>query len=384
MVGIWTGIRDRAQAWLSPPVPDAVRPALQLAQLNGLRMQAPMLLGVAALNVIIIMAVCAHQGFPLASYGWMSALIVYCIFRVFTLTRRLNRPLSEAGLTKLVRRSTLATVVMLACLGLVTVYTFVAGTFSGSTLIPMSLSFGAVSIAHCLYTMRPAAIGAITLGVFPAAIGMMAVGPFEARMLSLAMASVGILMMRFVTEQNDQLVISLGLAEENRRLAMTDALTGIANRRAIMTELDREAAAGNGYALALIDLDGFKQVNDAHGHHAGDHLLREVATRLSQAAGEGDNVGRLGGDEFILIFRGNPDQADCTARANAALASLSRPVELEGLRLVFGASLGFAIAGQHGDSVEALLNSADEALYVVKRNEGMAVSSMPCVVRLAA
>ena len=361
-------------AWILPPVPAQIQSALQQAQFDSVRKQVPMLLSVAALNTLIIMAVCAKVGLPPSSYLWLSGLIGYCVIRIAMWVHRLRKPVDESEIPRLLKMNVTASLLMITFLGLATSYTFVAGTFESMLLIPMSLGFGTTSIAHCLYTLRPAAIGTTIMGLFPSSIAMILVGPFEAQMLGIAMLSVGMLMVRFVAEQYDQLITGLLLAEENRRLALTDPLTGLANRRATMAALDAEVVADSNFAVALIDLDGFKQVNDAFGHLTGDHLLCEIASRLEAAAEPGDEVGRLGGDEFIAVFRDVADEADCAARSNALLAALCRPVGFEGQRLSFGASLGFAVHGLHGAEVEQLLQSADRALYAAKRAPQSGVS----------
>ena len=359
-------------AWILPPVPAQIQSALQKAQFDSVRKQVPMLLSVAALNTLIIMAVCAKVGLPPSSYLWLSGVVGYCVIRIALWMHRMRKPSNESEIPRLLKLNVTASLLMVTFLGLATSYTFVAGTFESMLLIPMSLGFGTTSIAHCLYTLRPAAIGTTIMGLFPSSVAMIIVGPFEAQMLGIAMLSVGMLMVRFVAEQYDQLITGLLLAEENQRLALTDPLTGLSNRRATMAALDAEVAAGRNFAVALIDLDGFKQVNDAHGHHVGDYLLCEIASRLEAAAEAGDEVGRLGGDEFIAVFRNVTDEADCAARSNVLLGALCRPVAYEGQRLSFGASLGFAVHGLHGEQVEQLLQSADRALYAAKRTPDIA------------
>ena len=353
--------------WVLPPVPVQIQSALQKAQFDSVRKQVPMLLSVAALNTIIIMAVCANVGLPPSSYTWLSGLIGYCVIRIAIWVHRLRKPVDESEIPRLLKLNVTASLLMVTFLGVAASYTFVAGTFGAMLLIPMSLGFGTTSIAHCLYTLRPAAIGTTIMGLFPSSVAMILVGPFEAQMLGIAMLSVGMLMVRFVAEQYDQLITGLMLAEENQRLALTDPLTGLPNRRATMAALDDEFSGDGNFAVALIDLDGFKQVNDALGHHVGDYLLCQIAERLEAAAEGGDEVGRLGGDEFIAMFRNVADETDCAVRSNILLTALCRPVEYEGQRLNFGASLGFAVFGLHALQVEKLLQSADRALYAAKR-----------------
>ena len=360
-----------ALAWANPKVAPEIHDALQNAQFLSVRRQVPMLLSVAALNTIIIMAVCAHNNIPLRHYAWMAGLVLYCAVRIFFWIRRLSRPAATRDISRLLKMNVAASLTMIAGLGFAATYTFLAGTFKSELLIPMSLGFGSLSIAHCLYTLRPAAIGTVIMGIVPSSTAMIAVGNFDAMMLGIAMLSVAILMIRFVAEQYDQLLISLLLEHQNRSLANTDPLTSLANRRAIMAELDAALGAYETeqkcFGVALLDLDGFKQVNDELGHNAGDVMLQKVAERLTGAAVAGDTVGRLGGDEFIILMRGLAHENEISARTTAMMAALCQPVEISGKRLPVAASLGFARFPQDGEGIDAMLHAADTALYAAKR-----------------
>jgi diguanylate cyclase len=250
------------------------------------------------------------------------------------------------------------------------------------------LGFGATSIAHCLYTLRPAAIGTLVIGIFPTSIAMMVFGNFDAAMLAVAMLSVAVLMIRFVSEQYDQLIASLFLEHQIRELANTDPLTGLANRRAIMSELDSALkafeAGAESFGVALLDLDGFKEINDQMGHHAGDAVLQKVAERLSAAATQGDTVGRLGGDEFIVLMRGLTQTNEISARTTAMLATLCQPVDIMGNRLSIAASLGYAQHPEDGADVEAMLHAADASLYAAKRDGKANRNSQNIAPRVAA
>jgi diguanylate cyclase len=362
-------------AWIMPPVPETIRAALLRSQFESVRRQVPMLLFVALLNTIIIMAVCAHDGLPFKSYGWMSLLIIYCIFRLLVWSRVLRQHVEVARIPRLLKMNVGVTLVMISVLGIDAAVTFLTGMFNSQLLIPVSLSFGAMAIAHCLYSLRPAAIGAIVLGLFPSSLAMLAGGNFEAQMLGLSTISVGALMIRFVAAQYDQLIQSLLLQDENGRLAFTDPLTGIANRRAIMAALDEEALAGADFGVALLDLDGFKAVNDNLGHHAGDQTLKNVSERLVAAAHPGDSVGRLGGDEFILLLRAVGEEADISARTTAMLAALCQPVSIDGHFVPVAASLGYAFAARDGVNIDHLLHQADQALYSAKRRQKSNISA---------
>ena len=128
-----------------------------------------------------------------------------------------------------------------------------------------------------------------------------------------------------------------------------------------------EERPGNGQiGLLLVDLNHFKEVNDTLGHVAGDQVLAEVGRRLASAATPGDLVARLGGDEFAILFLGLPAPAVAVPRAQAILATLDQPMEIDGMRLVIEASAGVALAPSRG-GIEELLRRADVAMYEAKR-----------------
>lgn len=364
--------------WISPPVPASIAEDLQFAQFDSVRRQVPMLLGVAALNIIVIMAVCAHDGLPPSRYYWMGGVAFYCLIRLFFWLVKTRTPQKPEAMQRLLQVTNLGALVMITVLGLVTSYTFAVGTFKSQILIPMSLGLGTLCIAHCLYTLRSSAIAVLVMGLIPNAVVMSLLGSFQAQMLAISMMSVAVLMLRFVTAQYDQMIIGLLLAEDNRQLALTDPLTGLANRRATMAVLDEAAQSVLPFAVALIDLDEFKPINDTYGHHVGDDLLCEIAVRLEDNIKSGDVAGRLGGDEFIVVMRNVTGDADCQARTSALLTSLCRPVIVEGHPLKFGASLGYAMVGVHGKCVTELMTHADAALYAAKaEKQSTAVRTIP-------
>jgi diguanylate cyclase (GGDEF)-like protein len=156
---------------------------------------------------------------------------------------------------------------------------------------------------------------------------------------------------------------------EVRRAALTDHLTGLPNRRALSAEMDRLVHEGRRAALILLDLDGFKAVNDGLGHRAGDDLLRRLGERLRPALRPGDVLFRLGGDEFaVLLPDAGVDAADECARRMHQL--VCRPVELDGGSVQVGASLGVAAAADRAASIDDLLHRADSAMYEAKSASG--------------
>ncbi|NBW76319.1 MAG: EAL domain-containing protein [Sphingomonadaceae bacterium] len=154
------------------------------------------------------------------------------------------------------------------------------------------------------------------------------------------------------------------------RLAHYDSLTGLANRLQMAQTLERLLAAPNpgqrACAIFLLDLDRFKQVNDTLGHPAGDALLTQVAERLKHTVGELGRVGRLGGDEFEVVLPGRHKRPDLAALADRVIRNLSLPYQLDGHRVVIGASIGIALSPEDGVTSDALIRNADLALYAAK------------------
>ncbi|WP_255417421.1 sensor domain-containing diguanylate cyclase [Lysobacter sp. TY2-98] len=158
---------------------------------------------------------------------------------------------------------------------------------------------------------------------------------------------------------------------ELEHLARHDPLTGLPNRyhlqRELRLALERAAETGTGLAVLYIDLDGFKAANDRAGHAAGDLVLRDVAQRLQQALRQGDLLARVGGDEFVAMLPGCRDSVAAGLVADTLRARLQTPFELTEGQIDLDASIGIACFPGNGATVEALLASADSAMYAIKR-----------------
>jgi diguanylate cyclase (GGDEF)-like protein/PAS domain S-box-containing protein len=154
------------------------------------------------------------------------------------------------------------------------------------------------------------------------------------------------------------------------RAARTDPLTGLANRLLVRELLEeavmRQWEVQSGCALLLVDLDRFKLVNDTLGHAIGDQLLVEVGRRLELAMGEGGRVGRIGGDEFAIIWSAGCDRGRLAAVADQIIADLSKSFTIGAATLHVGATIGVAVCPDDGILEEQLMRSADLALYRAK------------------
>jgi diguanylate cyclase (GGDEF)-like protein len=161
--------------------------------------------------------------------------------------------------------------------------------------------------------------------------------------------------------QNGQLVDKL------RHKASHDALTGLLNRVGFRHHIDHilDLARPNqaGVGLLFVDLDDFKQVNDAYGHDAGDELIRKAAHRLESTARAGDGVARLGGDEFAIILADVAEDEQLRAAEARVRAAFREPFELGDIELYVGASVGGGVWPKDGETVNELVRHADAAMY---------------------
>ena len=190
-----------------------------------------------------------------------------------------------------------------------------------------------------------------------------------------------IVLLRFTVLLSEAFVTSRSESRQFEELALRDELTGLPNRRATHRALDQALAHHDRAVLSagvvLIDLDHFKAVNDNHGHHVGDAVLKHVARVLRQQTRRTDTIGRWGGEEFLLVLSGRSpiNVGVVVERFRSAIEAAS----LESPPLCITASLGAALA-QPDEAIESLLRRADEALYEAKamgRNRGVVASVTP-------
>jgi diguanylate cyclase (GGDEF)-like protein len=245
------------------------------------------------------------------------------------------------------------------------------GWLAGGSYDPLwALAMLLLATSGWMPVRRAPVIGANRRGLlFPSAFGAIAVAvlvygqtvrlnPIAIGLAVLALLAI-MVRMALLLRETAALAVS-------RKLSLTDDLTGLGNRRSFSAEVDAAIAADKPFALLMIDLDQFKELNDTLGHQVGDELLRGVGPRLRGAIAASDVVARLGGDEFGVLLRGaDTESAGTTARQ--LRGALARPFALAGISVHVGASVGIAVFPEHARDASELLRHADVAMYGAKR-----------------
>jgi diguanylate cyclase len=248
------------------------------------------------------------------------------------------------------------------------VFSWINAPVETKSYYPLILAMGSLTTVYCLSSVRLAAILNLLIGILPITLLMMFSGSRLDFAASLSLLIAGSFLLHMIFAQHNQWVDLLLLKRKMQNQANTDPLTGLLNRRALDARLQQEidfATEDSIFSLALLDLDGFKPVNDRYGHAVGDELLCEIGVRLKQACVDDAIVARYGGDEFAILL---PADLVCD-RANLAdqiITSLVTPFKISGHPIRIGASIGVAHWPQDGRNINGLLESADRALYAVK------------------
>jgi diguanylate cyclase (GGDEF)-like protein len=381
------------RGWLSPTagVPGAggdpgLAARIRIAQFTEIQKQIPALYACLAVNALALAATHWRLAPLWLTAGVLSVLVPVCALRALHWYRLDVGRIDDAEADRRLRQTTAITgLLSIAFVGWAMILDQYGGTFERGH-VTIFVAITVIACIFCLMHLPPAAllITGIVSVVFLSYYLLSGNAVFRA--IALNIAFVTIVMVR-VLLNNFQSFLSLiesqaaligkrdemqFLVGENLRLAHTDSLTGVPNRRYFFAELDAlcraPRAPGEAVAVAIFDLDRFKPINDTYGHGVGDRVLIEAADRLRAFAGDGVRVARLGGDEFaVLIEVARLDRPVATFCAEIA-ARLKRPVRIGEAQLSPGCSGGLAVCAEADCEPHRLFEQADHALYFSKEH----------------
>lgn len=358
----------RAIASLFPPVPVAIRDEFTI--LTAIQMQRQARLLNLALAITVPTAIYASSaGAPFfVQFGLPAIMGICCLLGAASFFRDLKLENSVRRSAILISQSTWFSGLMAVVCSSWCVISWLTAPEATKIYYPLILSMGSLATGYCLASSRRAAILNLAVGILPISTLLLLSGNRMDLAAGTSLLVATSFLLRMIVQQHAQLVDLLELKRQMRDLANTDPLTGLMNRRALGSALDRaigDADEKGPFALALLDLDGFKPVNDTYGHAVGDSLLCQVAQRLRDSSGDAALVGRLGGDEFaVLIETGSPLlDADIAGRL---LAPLAAPFVIGDHVVRVGASIGVAHCPHDGTTASELFEVADHALYAIK------------------
>ena len=361
-------------------------PELLHSQLRMFTSQVPLLYFLLVVNVVTTSYTHFYTAPRILTVDASALLSIVCLARLYLWAVTKIERLST---DQIVRRLKYA----VALAGIITVLFLIWG----AALLPYGdayaqgqvvffLAITAIGCIFCLMHVRAAALIVTILGAVPAAAFCVsrARPTFVAMGIDLALVSVGMVyivlthsrdfanMINFQRELAEKHLETLRLAAENFRLANLDVLTELPNRRQFFANLhdllSLSARDDKRFVVGVIDLDGFKSVNDVYGHVMGDQVLVETGRRLKDIFDESVSLARLGGDEFGILIDGDLSEEQITVYGKHICAALQAPFLLPNVTAQIGCSVGFATYPEAGTTAELLFERADYALCHVKQH----------------
>ncbi|WP_417613165.1 putative bifunctional diguanylate cyclase/phosphodiesterase [Parasphingorhabdus sp.] len=361
---------------LTAKLPSQLIPDLQAEQFRNLCKQVPTLYGVLLINTIVLCY---------SVYGAVPALLSIVVPGIFLslvvvratiwLARKDDSP-GEERITKYLRSTTVIAGVVSIGLGVWSVALLQSD--GDGHFVTLFIAFGAIACTYCLSSLPKAAFATVFCSTTPVIFELLTSGVHIEIAAGVNLLLIFLLILRLVMHQYNYLIESVTSRSQVKALAYSDSLTGLPNRRAFTECLEQtvNSASKNGeaVAVALIDLDGFKAINDTFGHASGDDVLIQAGVRLQKICQDCQMVARLGGDEFAVLMVADEASEKFGDIGNRLVLEMSRPFSLSDSNLRLSASVGLASPSERDTSALAVMSRADVALYEVKNRGGKAMS----------
>jgi diguanylate cyclase (GGDEF)-like protein len=377
-------VKLEAQGLFRPPRDN---PELVQAKLAAFTKQVPLMYAL-VISSTLALAVTHLGSAPAVLTVYIPAVLdLVCVVRMIMWLRTRHQVWShEQALAKL-RGTIVFAAVLGAGFSAWSLSLFPYGDAYAKGHVAFFMAVTVIGCGFCLMHLRTAALIVMGLVVVPFAVYFVSTGNtvFISIAINFVIVAIAIVFMLLVNYRDfeDRINYQKALLEKqtelqnlsdiNFRNSNVDILTGLPNRRRFFSELEKRirsaAASGTKLGIGILDLDGFKPINDVHGHPTGDRLLIEVGERLREQLGSSAFLARIGGDEFALITEGDAGERDITAIGEGIAELLRAPFEVQGMTARIGGSIGFAQYPSAARDAEALFERADYALYFAKQHD---------------
>jgi len=359
------------------------------AQFRSFSGHIPLLYGILVSNTAAITFISFDAEQPIKTLVSPLAICAIVFTRAIWWLRQKNpQDMPDAEILGHLKRTCMVAVIMTLAFNAWVIWVFQEADSYARINLTFFLALSQISTVFCLMTVRAAAmlVALVATVSFASYFSWVDGGKFLPQTLVLFCVCTGMVVVTYNFNRSfAELVYSRRalrkraletekLSEENRRIAFTDPLTGLPNRRELFARLDRiegrESLPLNSLAVVFIDLDGFKEINDQHGHNAGDALIREVSERLNAQCPAHGMLARVGGDEFTVVLETTEGMASAQSQALSIalrmLEEIALPMEVDKHLLQISGSIGIAANLEDSGSPRDLLRRADLAMYYAK------------------
>lgn len=356
------------------------------AQFREFVHQVPLMYFIVSWNAVAVCFTFRDFAAPVLSSGVALILCAVAAVRGRWWIRNGESSFTDAEIIRQIKKTGVLAVVLTALFTFWAIALYPHGDTQAKAHLTFFLALTQISCVFCLFPLRSAALSVATIATVPFLIYFSVVD--NSRMmpqaLMLTFVAGGMIFIlykynstfsklirsRYILRQRQ--LETQKLSDENRKIALTDPLSGLPNRRALLSCLEEIAVRTDrrpgGLAMVFIDLDGFKVINDFHGHQFGDHLITEVGRTLKSLQAEHSMLVRMGGDEFALLIETSDAGESAQRFATMALEKLTQPLTILGRQFQIGASIGIAVDMDGLTAPFELLRQADTAMYAVKAN----------------
>ena len=351
------------RGFLNPYIPEDIRDEFVLLSAGQLQEQSKLLFLAFLLTTPTAALAAAPDASLWVRYAVPGAMAIFCLAGYLNLRRDLRLTVSPRRARAFLREATVSSSLIAVMCSAWCVYSWLGAPPAERIYYPMIIALGAFSTAYCVASARLGAILNLAINLIPMVLLLFASGQRMDFAIGVSLLVAALFQLHMIHKQQTNVVRLLSLQRHSRNLAITDPLTGLLNRRALIDNA-MELGSQSALRLLIVDIDHFKAINDAHGHDKGDEVLCEVAQRLAIRAELMGSVARIGGEEFAIL--GRADELP-EALALGLLQDVRTSVMPHGGQVTV--SLGVAEGPVTSvDDWRDLYQRADRALYEAKRD----------------